>query len=98
MRAVLFDVRRKEVAQVDGVVGGEGDAVELIAEDALVGYDGLDSVVHWFDVIGLLDVLDVQALKFGCGLVDGDLELHQVGAGERDGLVGRGAEGGDFAG
>jgi hypothetical protein len=30
-RVGFFDVGRKKVAKVDGVVGGEGHAVELIA-------------------------------------------------------------------
>jgi hypothetical protein len=98
VRVVLFDVGGKEVAKVEGVVGGEGHAVELIAEDTLVSDDGLDAIIHGLDVISLLDVLRVEQVEFGCGRVDSGLEVVEVVTVDAGSVFGGRTERGDFAG
>ena len=88
---------REQVAEVDGVVGRKGYAVELIAEDALMGDHGLQAVVDRFDVIGFLDVVGAQALEFDSGLIDGKLQVIQVVTGYAVRIIRGRTKGGDFA-
>jgi hypothetical protein len=97
-RIRLFDVGGKQVAEVEGVVGSEGYAIELIAEDALMSHDGFNAVVDGFDVIGFLDVVGAQALELGGRVIDGKLQVIEVVTGDAVRVVGRRTEGGDFAG